>query len=242
MLKIFFLPKCDALAPDLRQAGILVVPVFEILIKHGGSDICNLLLISPFDIYRHCFNLIVFLYQYCPQMTFSVSTLASRPPSPASLELYPVSLSICNCSLCFFSLPPSLSPSHSLRRIDTALIRHARRHMHRRTRTEPPAPFIIDSLLSALLSFSLSLSPPFAFTLARSLQRHLLISALGESREGREKPRDNDREALRQCESSEQGEWGFGGKRVKRRRRLEKDGDESQTGDRVIFKTVQITI
>lgn len=79
------LPKCDALSPDLRQAGILVVPVFDIVIKQGGSDICNLMLISPFDIYRHCFNLIVFPYPYCPQMTFPVSTLVSHPPSPASL-------------------------------------------------------------------------------------------------------------------------------------------------------------
>lgn len=47
----FSSPKCDALSPDLRQVGILVVPVFHILIKHGSSDICNLMLISPFDIY-----------------------------------------------------------------------------------------------------------------------------------------------------------------------------------------------
>lgn len=47
----FSLPKCDALPPDLRQVGILAVPVFDILIKHGGSDTCNLMLISPFDIY-----------------------------------------------------------------------------------------------------------------------------------------------------------------------------------------------
>lgn len=85
----FSLPRCDALPPDLRQQGILEVPVFDILIKDGGSDICNLVLISPFDIsskpYRHCFNLIVFPYPYCPQMTFSVSTIASLPPAPASL-------------------------------------------------------------------------------------------------------------------------------------------------------------
>lgn len=47
----FSLPTCDALSPDLRQAGFLVVPVFDILIKHGDGDICNLMPISPFDIY-----------------------------------------------------------------------------------------------------------------------------------------------------------------------------------------------
>lgn len=95
----FSLPRCDALPPDLRQQGILEVPVFDILIKDGGSDICNLVLISPFDIsskpYRHCFNLIVFPYPYCPQMTFSVSTIASLPPSLPCFSLALPSLCLC---------------------------------------------------------------------------------------------------------------------------------------------------
>lgn len=149
----------------------------------------------------------------------SVSTLASRPPSSASLWLCPVSVSVCNCSLCFFLSFPH--PATYRCCIDqTRAQTHA--HMHTHWASHPFHHWF--ALFCSAISFSLSLSP-LSFTLTRSLTLYngtCWFQPL-EKRERRERNRKimtgRQREALRQWE----GDRGFEGYRARRRRILGED-------------------